>query len=455
MNRLVRGDRMKNNLTDKVPPQSIDAERSTLGSMLIDRDAIAKVIEILKPDDFYREAHSTIFQVINVLFDKGEPVDLVTVSEELRDRDALDDIGGIAYLTSLANSVPTSANVTYYAKIVEEKSILRKLIRSSAEISKLGYSADKELDEILDEAERSIFNISQKRAIQDFSGIRDVLMDTFDDLEKLYDNKGGVTGVPTGFTDLDKMTSGFQDSDLIIIAARPSMGKTALALNIAQYAAVEKDVSVAIFSLEMSKQQLVQRMLCCEAQVDNHRLRTGYLNERDWNKLTDAAGKLSESKVFIDDTPGITVMEMRAKARRIKAEHGLDLILIDYLQLMQGSSNSESRQQEVSKISRSLKGLARELDVPVVSLSQLSRAVEQRNDKRPQLSDLRSSGSIEQDADVVAFIYRDDYYNPDSEKAGITEIIIGKQRNGPVGKVELAFQKEYTKFVDLARREAQ
>lgn len=446
---------MEVDLNDNVPPHSIDAEKSTLGAMLIDRDAIAKAIELLRPEDFYRKAHAIIYEVINEIFDKGEPVDLVTVSEELRAKEALEDIGGVAYLTSLADSVPTASNVTYYAKIVEEKSLLRNLIKSANKISQLGYRGDQEVDVVLDKAEQLVFNISQKRSVQEYSGIRDVLMDTFDNLEKLYDNKDGVTGVPTGFNDLDQMTSGFQESDLIIIAARPSMGKTALALNIAQYAAVQEDIPVAIFSLEMSKEQLVQRMLCSEAQVDGHRLRTGYLNEDDWNRLTNAAGSLSEANIFIDDTPGITAMEMRAKARRMKAEHGLGLILIDYLQLMQGQGRVESRQQEVSKISRSLKGLARELNVPVVSLSQLSRAVEQRNDKRPQLSDLRASGSIEQDADLVAFIYRDEYYNPDTEKQGITEIIVGKQRNGPVGTVELAFQKEYTKFVDLADREAQ
>ncbi len=438
---------------DKVPPSSIDAEKSTLGSMLLDRDAIAKVVEILRVDDFYREVHGTIFTAITDLFDKGEPVDLVTVSEELREKEELEDIGGASYITSLVNSVPTAANVDHYAKIVEEKSILRKLIKASSQISQLGYQQDEEIEYLLDKAEKLVFNVSQRRTANSFSGIKDILMDTFDNLEQLYNHEGEVTGVPTGFKDLDRMTSGFQESDLIIIAARPSMGKTALALNIAQYAAVEEDIPVAIFSLEMSKAQLVQRMLCSEAQVDSHRLRTGFLNETDWRRISQAAGRLSESKVLIDDTPGITVMEMRAKARRIQAEHGLGLILIDYMQLMQGGGRSESRQQEVSQISRSLKGLARELDVPVVSLSQLSRAVEQRNDKRPQLSDLRSSGSIEQDADVVAFIYRDDYYNPESERAGITEIIIGKQRNGPVGTVELAFQKEYTRFVDLSRRD--
>ncbi len=438
---------------DRIPPNSVDAEKSTLGSMLLDRDAIAKVIEILKENDFYREANSIIFNAINNLFDKGEPVDLVTITEELREAGNLDVVGGASYINSLVNSVPTAANVEHYAKIVEEKSILRRLIKIADQIAQLGYSGDLEIDNILDNAEQLIFNISQKRSVQSFDGIKDILMETFENIEKLSANDGAVVGIPTGFRDLDKMTSGLQPSDLVILAARPSMGKTALALNIAQYAAVKAKESVAIFSLEMSKSQLVQRMLCSEAQVDSHRLRTGQLRDTDWRRLSKAAGSLSESRIFIDDTPGIRVMEMRAKARRIQAEHGLDLILIDYLQLMQGRSGSESRQQEVSEISRSLKGLARELNVPVVSLSQLSRAVEQRNDKRPQLSDLRSSGSIEQDADVVAFIYRDDYYNPDSERAGITEIIIGKQRNGPVGTVELAFQKEYTRFVDLSKRE--
>ncbi|MBM7557606.1 replicative DNA helicase [Halanaerobacter jeridensis] len=438
---------------DKVPPSSEEAEKSTLGSMLLDREAIPTAVESLEPEDFYWQKHATIYNAICQLFDKGDPVDLVTLSEKLREEDKLEEIGGASYITSVVNSVPTAANIKHYAEIVEEKSILRRLIKTSNQISKLGYKDEGEVDDLLDQAESLIFEVSEKRSVKEFSGIKDVLMDTFDDLEELHETQEDVTGVPTGFRDLDKMTSGFQESDLIIIAARPSMGKTALALNIGQYAAVEEDTSVAIFSLEMSKSQLVQRMLCSEAQVNSHRLRTGQLRDTDWRRLSQAAGRLGESDIFIDDTPGITVMEMRAKARRIKAEHGLDLILIDYLQLMQGSGGAESRQQEVSKISRSLKGLGRELNVPVVSLSQLSRAVEQRNDKRPQLSDLRASGSIEQDADVVAFIYRDEYYNPDTEKKGITEIIVGKQRNGPVGTVELAFQKEYTKFVDLSKRE--
>jgi replicative DNA helicase len=438
---------------DKVPPSSEEAEKSTLGSMLLDREAIPKAVENLDAEDFYWSKHALIYNAVCNLFEQGDPVDLVTLTEKLRDQDKLEDIGGASYITNLVNSVPTAANIKHYAEIVEEKSILRGLIRTANQISKLGYQDEGEVDDLLDQAESLVFEVSEKRSVKEFSGIKDVLMDTFDDLEELHKNEGDVTGVPTGFRDLDKMTSGFQESDLIIIAARPSMGKTALALNIAQYAAVEKDTSVAIFSLEMAKSQLVQRMLCSEAQVNSHRLRTGQLRDTDWRRLSQAAGRLGESDIFIDDTPGITVMEMRAKARRIQAEHGLDLILIDYLQLMQGSGNTESRQQEVSKISRSLKGLGRELSVPVVSLSQLSRAVEQRNDKHPQLSDLRASGSIEQDADVVAFIYRDEYYNPDTEKKGITEIIVGKQRNGPVGTVELAFQKEYTKFVDLSKRE--
>ena len=438
---------------DKVPPSNEEAEKSTLGSMLLDREAIPTAVESLEPEDFYWSKHGIIYQAICQLFDQGDPVDLVTLSEELREEDKLEDVGGASYITSLVNSVPTAANIKHYAEIVEEKSILRGLIRTANQISKLGYKDEGEVDNLLDKAESLIFEVSEKRSVKEFSGIKDILMDTFDDLEELHENQEDVTGVPTGFRDLDKMTSGFQESDLVIIAARPSMGKTALALNIAQYAAVEEDTSVAIFSLEMAKSQLVQRMLCSEAQVNSHRLRTGQLRDTDWRRLSQAAGRLGESDIFIDDTPGITAMEMRAKARRIKAEHGLDLILIDYLQLMQGSSSAESRQQEVSKISRSLKGLGRELNVPVVSLSQLSRAVEQRNNKRPQLSDLRASGSIEQDADVVAFIYRDEYYNPDTEKKGITEIIVGKQRNGPVGTVELAFQKEYTKFVDLSKRD--
>ena len=438
---------------DKIPPSSEEAEKSTLGSMLLDREAIPTAVESLEPEDFYWSKHAIIYNAICQLFDKGDPVDLVTLSEKLREEDKLEEVGGASYITSVVNSVPTAANIKHYAEIVEEKSILRGLIKTANQISKLGYKDEGEVDDLLDQAESLIFEVSEKRSVKEFSGIKDVLMDTFDDLEELHETQEDVTGVPTGFRDLDKMTSGFQESDLIIIAARPSMGKTALALNIGQYAAVEEDTSVAIFSLEMSKSQLVQRMLCSEAQVNSHRLRTGQLRDTDWRRLSQAAGRLGESDIFIDDTPGITVMEMRAKARRIKAEHGLDLILIDYLQLMQGSGGAESRQQEVSKISRSLKGLGRELNVPVVSLSQLSRAVEQRNDKRPQLSDLRASGSIEQDADVVAFIYRDEYYNPDTEKKGITEIIVGKQRNGPVGTVELAFQKEYTKFVDLSKRE--
>ncbi|MGM0501455.1 MAG: replicative DNA helicase [Bacillota bacterium] len=438
---------------NKVPPSSEEAEKSTLGSMLLDREAIPTAVEHLQENDFYWNKHAIIYNAICKLFDKGDPVDLVTLTEKLREEDQLEEIGGASYITTLVNSVPTAANIKHYAKIVEEKSILRGLIRTANQISKLGYKDEGEVDDLLDQAESLIFEVSEKRSVKEFSGIKDVLMDTFDDLEELHKNKDDVTGVPTGFRDLDKMTSGFQESDLVIIAARPSMGKTALALNIAQYSAIEEDVSVAIFSLEMSKSQLVQRMLCSEAQVNSHRLRTGQLRDTDWRRLSQAAGRLGEADIFIDDTPGITVMEMRAKARRIQAEHDLDLILIDYLQLMQGSGNTESRQQEVSKISRSLKGLGRELNVPVVSLSQLSRAVEQRNNKRPQLSDLRASGSIEQDADVVAFIYRDEYYNPDTEKKGITEIIVGKQRNGPVGTIELAFQKEYTKFVDLSKRE--
>lgn len=434
----------------KVQPNSIEAEQSTLGCMLLDRDAVTKAIEIIKQGDFYKEAHNVIFKAIKLLFNQGEAIDLVTVPTKLRDMEMLEDVGGASYISQLAN-VPTTANVEHYAKIVEDKATRRKLIKAGNVISQMGYG-DKELIELLDKAERSVFELSQNRASQDYASASDLVFESLANLEEIQNSDKEITGVSTGFKDLDRMLSGLQPSDLIIIAARPSMGKTALALNIAEHAAIKEKMTVAIFSLEMSKTQLTNRMLASNAQVDSHRMRTGQLREKDWHKLTEGATRIGESKIFIDDTPGISVAEMRAKARRIKAEHGLDLILVDYLQLMAGEGNN--KQEEVSEISRGLKGIAREMGVPLVSLSQLSRACEQRQDKRPQLSDLRSSGSIEQDADVVAFIYRDDYYNPDSERAGITEIIIGKQRNGPVGTVELAFLKQFTKFCDLSRRDA-
>lgn len=435
----------------KLPPQSIEGEKSVLGSMLLEKDAIITASEMLKEEDFYRDDHKKIFRVMMELFDKNEPVDLVTVAEELRKKDLLEEVGGAVYLTELVNSVPTTANISKYCKIVQEKSILRRLIRAATKIISLGYEANRDVEDIVDEAERLIFEIAQKKSSEGFSYIKDVIMDTFERIEQLYNSKGSMTGVPTGFHDFDRMTSGLQPSDLILIAARPSMGKTAFALNIAQHAAVRENIPVAIFSLEMSKEQLVQRMLCAEANIDSHRLRSGELDDSDWEKLARAMGPLSEAPIYIDDTPGIPVMEVRAKARRLKAEKGLGLIIIDYLQLMQGKGDSENRQHEISQISRSLKALARELNVPVVALSQLSRAPEMRQDHRPILSDLRESGSQEQDSDVVAFLYRDEYYHPDTEKKNIAEVIIAKQRNGPTGVIELVWLKQFTKFVSIER----
>lgn len=434
----------------KVPPYSIEAEQSVLGSMFLSKDAIFVAIERLKPDDFYKDAHKKIFTVVTQLSENHEPVDLITVTEALRDAKLLEQIGGVTYLTALTEAVPTAANISYYCKIVEEKALLRRLIKTTSEILSLAYESEGDVEEILDEAERMIFEIVQKRRVENFYHIKDVLLSTFERIEELYNTEGGITGVPTGFPDLDEMTSGFQPSDLILIAARPSMGKTAFALNIAQNAAIRYDVPVAIFSLEMSKEQLVQRMLCSESNVDSHRLRTGKLREEDWPRLARAMGPLSEAPIYIDDTPGISSLELRAKARRLKAEKGLGLVIIDYLQLMTGR-NAENRQQEISAISRSLKALARELNVPVVALSQLSRAPEMRADHRPILSDLRESGSQEQDSDLVAFLYRDEYYNPDTEKKNIAEVIIAKQRNGPTGTVELVWLSQFTKFASIEK----
>ena len=435
----------------KIPPYNIEAEQSVLGSMLLSKDAIYVAEERLKPDDFYKDSHRQIFEVMINLNEDREPVDLITVSEVLRSNKILEQVGGVIYLTTLTETVPTAANIAHYCKIVEEKAMLRRLINTTSSILSLAYDPQNEVEELLDVAEQKIFEIVQKQKVENFHHIKDVLFSTFERIEELYNSDGAITGVPTGFPDLDEKTSGFQPSDLILIAARPSMGKTAFALNIAQNAAIRHKIPVAIFSLEMSKEQLVQRMLCAESQVDSHRLRTGRLDEQDWPRLAQAMGPLSEAPIFIDDTPGISTLEVRAKARRLKAERGLGLIVIDYLQLMSGRSNSENRQQEISEISRSLKALARELSVPVVALSQLSRAPEMRADHRPILSDLRESGSQEQDSDLVAFLYRDDYYHPDSEKKNIAEIIIAKQRNGPTGTIELAWLGKFTKFASLER----
>lgn len=440
-------------MIERVPPQNIEAEQAVLGAMLIEREAISKVAEFLKGTDFYREAHRIIFDVMLELFNKNEAVDLVTVIELLRKNDQLEKVGGIAYVTSLANSVPTAANVTYHGKIVEEKALLRQLINSATEIAGMGYEDSEEVAEILDKAEKKILEVSERKINGDFTPIKKIVLDTFSKIEQLYDSKGGITGLSTGFKDLDKLTSGLQPSDLILVAARPSMGKTAFTLNIASHVGIREKKAVAFFSLEMSKEQLVQRMICSEAPIDSQRLRVGDLEDRDWTKLIGAADKLASSPIFIDDTAGITVMEMRSKARRLKIEHDLQLIIIDYLQLMQGSGSkgSDNRQQEISEISRSLKALARELNVPVIALSQLSRSVESRQVKKPMLSDLRESGSLEQDADIVAFLYREDYYDPDTENKNITDIIIAKHRNGPVDTVQLFFHKHFTKFCDLSR----
>lgn len=438
---------------DRTPPHNIEAEQAVLGAVFLEPEAFSTASEVLMPDDFYRAGHQRIFQTMVALSDKGEPIDLVTVTTLLSNQNTLEEVGGVSYLTELAESVPTAANIGYYSKIVEEKALLRRLIRTATDIVTSGYQKEDEVEDALNEAEKSILEVSNRRNSGAFKAVKDVLIDVYDNIEQLHNRKGDTTGVPTGFRDLDRITSGFQPNDLIIIAARPSVGKTAFALNVAQNVAVNTDENVAIFSLEMGADQLVSRMLCAEGNIDAQRLRTGNLEAEDWSKLTMAMGSLSNAGIFIDDSAGIRVGEIRSKCRRLKQEHGLGMIMIDYLQLISGSArNQENRQQEVSEISRSLKALARELSVPVIALSQLSRGVESRQDKRPMMSDLRESGSIEQDADIVGFLYRDDYYDTESEKQNIIEIIISKQRNGPVGTVELAFVKEYNKFVDLDHR---
>ncbi|MFC4387803.1 replicative DNA helicase [Gracilibacillus marinus] len=440
-------------LQGRTPPHNIEAEQAVLGAIFLEPESLSTASEILLPEDFYRASHQITFRVMMTLADKGEPIDLVTVTTSLQNSKQLDDVGGVSYLSDLANAVPTAANVAYYCRIVEEKSILRRLIRTATDIVTDSFSKEDEVEAVLNESERRILEVSNRKNASAFKNIKDVLIGVYDNIDQLHKQSGEVTGIATGFRDLDKITSGFQRNDLIIVAARPSVGKTAFALNIAQNVAIRTDENVAIFSLEMGAEQLVSRMICAEGNIDAQRLRTGSLEDEDWRKLSLAMGSLSNAGIYIDDTPGIRVSEIRSKCRRLKQEHGLGMILIDYLQLIQGSVNSkENRQQEVSEISRSLKGLARELNVPLIALSQLSRGVESRQDKRPMMSDLRESGSIEQDADIVGFLYRDDYYDKESEKQNIIEIIIAKQRNGPVGTVELAFVKEYNKFVDLDHR---
>lgn len=439
---------------ERVPPQNLEAEQSVLGAILLDNDALNKALEIIGVEDFYREAHRKIFRRMCDLSEKNEAIDLVTLTEVLRKNNEIESIGGVSYLASLVNIVPTASNIRYHSKIVREKAALRNLINTATEIVSQGYENREDVDDLLDYAERMIFEISEKRIKPSFVTIKEIVKDSFEMIEKLYEKKELITGLPTSFVDLDEKTSGLQPGDLIVVAGRPSMGKTALCLNVAQYVGIEKGEPVAIFSLEMSKEQLVLRMLCSEAEVDSHKLRSGYLGEADWPKLTNAAGKLTEAPIFIDDSPIISALEMRAKARRLKAEHGLSLVIVDYLQLMRGRGKFERREQEISEISRSLKALAKEIHVPVMALSQLSRAVEQRQDRRPQLSDLRESGAIEQDADVILLLYRDELYNPDKEdNKGKVEINIGKQRNGPTGIVNLTFLSRYTKFKDYSPRQ--
>ena len=430
-------------------PQSLEAEQSVIGSMIIDKSAIAKALEKLKEEDFYRDGHKVIFKAIRDMFSKDMAVDLVTLLEYLKSTDTLEKAGGVTYITEVSSSVITTANLEAYIKIVEDKSLLRKLIKSATNIIEESYNKQDKVDDVLDLAQKRIFDLAEKQGSSDYEPLSNVLERGFLEIERLFNNKGSITGVGSGIRDLDAKTSGFQKGDMVLIAARPSMGKTTFALNIAEHAALREGKSVVVFSLEMSKEQLAYKLLCSEANVDMLKLRTGNLDDDDWERIARATGPLSKAKIYIDDTAGMSVMEMRSKCRKIKMEHGIDMILIDYLQLMSGSSQSESRQQEVSEISRSIKALAKEMECPVIALSQLSRAPEQRADHRPMLSDLRESGSIEQDADVVMFLYRDEYYNKETEEKNIGECIIAKQRNGPVGTVKMAWIGSQSKFANL------
>ena len=446
---------MEEALIKRVLPHSLEAEQSVVGAMLMDKDAIMTAAEIVSREDFYQTTYGILFEAMVELFNEGKPVDLITLQERLKEKDVPPEITSLEFARDLLTAVPTSANVKYYAEIVMEKSMLRKLIKLNEEIENMCYLGRDSLEAVLETTEKRVFELVQKRNTGDYVPIKQVVLNALDKIEKSSKTKGTVTGIPTGFIDLDYKTSGLQPSDLILVAARPSMGKTAFVLNIAQHVAFRSNKTVAIFSLEMSKEQLVNRLFSLESQVDAQLLRTGNLKDSDWEKLIEGAGVIGKSKMIIDDTPGISISELRSKCRKFKLEQGLDLIIIDYLQLMTGrvGGRAESRQQEISDISRSLKGLARELNVPVIALSQLSRAVEQRPDHRPMMSDLRESGAIEQDADVVMFIYRDDYYNKDTDMKNIAEIIIAKQRNGPIGTVNLAWLPNYTKFANATRKQ--
>ncbi len=442
---------VEESILKRVLPHSLEAEQSVIGSMIMDRDAIVSASEIVQDEDFYSKQYALLFQAMVELNDEGKPVDVVTLQNRLKEKEASPEVSSLEFVRELLTAVPTSANIKYYAGIVAEKSTLRKLIRLNEEIANTCYVGKESLEVILEETEKRTFELVQKRNTGDFVPIRQVVMNAMDKIEQASKNKGAVTGLATGFIDLDYRTAGFQPSDLILIAARPSMGKTAFVLNIAQYMAFHQKKTVAVFSLEMSKEQLVNRLFSLESKVDSQHIRTGNLSDAEWEKLIESAGVIGKSNLIIDDTPGISISELRSKCRKYKLEHNLSIIVIDYLQLMSGSGRTESRQQEISDISRSLKSLARELSVPVVALSQLSRAVEQRPDHRPMLSDLRESGAIEQDADVVMFLYRDDYYNKDTEMKNIAEVIIAKQRNGPIGTINLVWLPDYTKFANMQK----
>jgi len=443
----------ENEKTERIPPQSIEAEQAVLGAILIDPNAIAKTIDILKPESFYKQSHKNIFSSMVFLFNNSDPIDVVSVSENLKSKEKLDSVGGRAYINDLALSVITSANVEYYAKIISEKSVLRELIKAGGEITSIAYN-DVSPEKAVDAAEQLIFSISQKKTAENLTHVGEIVLDSYKLIEERYNNRDELVGTPSGFYDLDSLTAGFQPSDLIIVAARPSMGKTTFCLNIAQEVGIKRKKPVAIFSLEMAKEQLVQRMLCSEAEIDANRLRTGHMHAEDWQKLAKTLGEMNDCPIFIDDSPGLTISELRAKCRRLCiSQKELGLVIIDYLQLMEGSDTRRNdRVQEISQISRGLKGIARELKTPVIALSQLSRAVESRQNKKPMLSDLRESGSIEQDADIVMFIYREEYYDPDNiEKKGKAEVIVAKQRNGPIGSVDLLFQNNITKFKNPAK----
>ena len=437
----------------KIPPHDIEAEQAILGSMLTDKDAVIAALEVLKEDSFYREDNKLIFNAITNLYSKNEPIDIITVKAELVELGVLERVGGLEYLVELPERVPTTANVERYIKIVDEKAMLRRLITSANELIALGYDESENVDNIMDMAEKKIFDLASKKNTAGYAVMKDILVESFAELERLYNQKGNVTGVSTGFYDLDNVTAGLHNSDLIIVAARPAMGKSAFAINLAANAAVKSGVPAVIFNLEMSKEQVGNRILCSEALVDSNKIRTGQIEDEDWMKLAQTLGRISDAPIYIDDTPGISAMEIRAKCRKLKLEKNIGLIVIDYLQLISGSGKKNaSREQEISEISRSLKILAKELNVPVIALSQLSRTAEKRDDKRPMLSDLRESGAIEQDADIVMFLYRDDYYNPDSEKKNVAEVILAKHRGGSTGTVELAWLPSYTKFANLERR---